>query len=146
MTEQTPEYVTNAATPVPDELVRLYGPIGAAVWGRIYIGAHPKDIANDLGVSKRTVARCIKILSDDGYIKNKQATQKLALNFQNGQYAADINLWITLSRPSGGKCLLCGYSGVALDDHHIHGRKNSDETIRICSNCHREIHAGTRSL
>lgn len=38
------------------------------------------------------------------------------------------------------KCAKCGYSGVALDEHHIHGRKNSDETIILCANCHREYH------
>ena len=38
------------------------------------------------------------------------------------------------------KCSRCGYSGVALDGHHIHGRKNSNETILLCSNCHREYH------
>jgi hypothetical protein len=38
------------------------------------------------------------------------------------------------------KCSNCGYSGVALDKHHVHGRKNSDETITLCANCHRELH------
>jgi ssDNA-binding Zn-finger/Zn-ribbon topoisomerase 1 len=43
-------------------------------------------------------------------------------------------------------CSLCGYKGPAIDRHHIHGRKNSDEIIIVCANCHREIHAGTRVL
>lgn len=43
-------------------------------------------------------------------------------------------------------CSLCGYSGPAIDNHHIHGRKVSNETIRVCANCHREIHAGTRTV
>jgi hypothetical protein len=43
-------------------------------------------------------------------------------------------------------CSLCGYVGVAIDQHHIHGRKNSNETIQVCCNCHREIHKGVRSL
>jgi transposase-like protein len=38
------------------------------------------------------------------------------------------------------KCSKCGYDGVALDKHHIHGRKNSDETVILCANCHREYH------
>jgi hypothetical protein len=51
-------------------------------------------------------------------------------------------LWLPISgtkikQPS---CSKCGYSGVALDEHHIHGRKKSDETILLCSNCHRELH------
>jgi hypothetical protein len=37
-------------------------------------------------------------------------------------------------------CSLCGYSGPAIDSHHIHGRKNSNEVIDVCCNCHREIH------
>ena len=44
------------------------------------------------------------------------------------------------------KCVCCGYGGIALDAHHVHGRKNSDITICVCSNCHREIHAGERTL
>ena len=43
-------------------------------------------------------------------------------------------------------CTQCGYEGVATDLHHIHGRKNSNITIRVCCNCHREIHAGSREL
>jgi len=39
-------------------------------------------------------------------------------------------------------CMKCGYTGVATDSHHIHGRKNSNETIRLCCNCHAEIHRG----
>lgn len=38
-------------------------------------------------------------------------------------------------------CSICGYVGV-LDSHHVHGRSNSNVTIRICANCHREIHLG----
>ena len=40
------------------------------------------------------------------------------------------------------RCMRCGYKGVALDRHHIHGKKNSSETIVLCANCHREVHAG----
>ena len=38
----------------------------------------------------------------------------------------------------------CGYVGIAIQKHHIHGRKNSDETIRVCANCHVEIHKGAK--
>ena len=40
------------------------------------------------------------------------------------------------------QCVRCGYQGIALDRHHVHGRKHSDETIILCANCHREVHAG----
>lgn len=41
-------------------------------------------------------------------------------------------------------CEKCGYVGVATDLHHVHGRKNSDVTVRLCCNCHAEIHRGAR--
>jgi len=67
----------------------------------------------------------------------------------------------------GGKCMLCGYNKClkALEFHHIHntgkdfgisdkgytrswGRvKNEiDKCILVCSNCHRELHAGIKQL
>lgn len=51
-------------------------------------------------------------------------------------------LWLPVSglKIEARKCASCGYSGVALDDHHIHGRQNSNETITLCANCHRELH------
>ena len=39
-------------------------------------------------------------------------------------------------------CSRCGYVGRAVEDHHIYGRKNSPETIKLCANCHRELHRG----
>ena len=65
----------------------------------------------------------------------------------------------------GRKCIFCGYSKCvdALDFHHLHEstksfgiakdgltrswekiKKELDKCILICSNCHREIHAGLR--
>jgi len=63
----------------------------------------------------------------------------------------------------GGKCQICGYNNCfdALDLHHIDfkekkfglsqdgltrswekTKKEADKCILVCSNCHREIHAG----
>jgi hypothetical protein len=56
------------------------------------------------------------------------------------------DLWLKVVPPKIPKCPLCGYEGYSMDEHHIHGRKTSAQTISICSNCHREIHAGIRSL
>jgi len=41
-------------------------------------------------------------------------------------------------------CSKCGYIGLATDLHHIHGRKNSNETVRLCCNCHAELHRSGR--
>jgi hypothetical protein len=41
------------------------------------------------------------------------------------------------------KCIKCGYEGDALDWHHIRGRKNSTEVVRLCCNCHAEEHRGS---
>ena len=66
----------------------------------------------------------------------------------------------------GGMCTCCGYSGIALDIHHLDPsikefsfssvRANSKswdkiveelrKCVLLCSNCHREIHAGIREL
>lgn len=62
----------------------------------------------------------------------------------------------------GGKCQCCGYSRciAALDFHHLDpNEKESDrpaawekiaiklrKCVLVCANCHREIHAGERSV
>ena len=68
---------------------------------------------------------------------------------------------------SGGKCLLCGYNKTnnALEFHHIDETQKSyaisangtchdlekdlnevKKCILVCSNCHREIHAGVTQI
>ena len=65
----------------------------------------------------------------------------------------------------GGSCNLCGYSKClnALDFHHLNPKEKDfsisntnrsfekmkseiDKCIMVCSNCHREIHAGMVNL
>lgn len=53
-------------------------------------------------------------------------------------------LWLKMVPEKPRKCSRCGYTGTSLDRHHIYGRKVSDETILLCANCHREIHAGAQ--
>jgi hypothetical protein len=51
-------------------------------------------------------------------------------------------IWLRLEPLPQPSCSICGYQGVALDRHHVHGKKVSCETILVCANCHRELHAG----
>jgi ferredoxin len=37
-------------------------------------------------------------------------------------------------------CAICGEDGQSvLEEHHIYGRNNSDETTLLCKNCHAKI-------
>lgn len=76
-------------------------------------------------------------------------------------------LKLMLIEYKGGKCICCGYKKFAgaFDLHHIDGstkefglstrgvtrswekiKKEADKCVLVCANCHREIHAGLRSL
>ena len=41
----------------------------------------------------------------------------------------------------GGCCLICFFNEnpLIIEKHHVAGRKNSDLTISVCPNCHREL-------
>lgn len=51
-------------------------------------------------------------------------------------------VWLKIVPPEISTCERCGYQGPAIDRHHIDGRKNSDEIVNLCPNCHREFHDG----
>ena len=36
-------------------------------------------------------------------------------------------------------CVVCGWSGVPLEQHHIAGRANLPDTISLCKLCHDEL-------
>jgi len=86
-----------------------------------------------------------KALTEKGkaLIKTKEFNgEKYALMDSN----VEKEIWLKVIPEKSIECLRCGYTGAGIDRHHIHGRKNSDETIYLCSNCHRELHAGEWSL
>jgi hypothetical protein len=67
-------------TPLIDELVQLYGVVGASVFGRIWRYCQMKDhvcsvplsrIAEDLKMDKSTIMRYAVRLCEDGYLKDK---------------------------------------------------------------------------
>ena len=33
-------------------------------------------------------------------------------------------------------CLICGQNGSALEQHHVAGRENSNDTVTVCRPCH----------
>lgn len=100
-----------------------------------------KQIQDQVGICKNTI---IKILRDKSYYKRIKEE---------------------LIQYKGGKCQICGYNKCisALEFHHLDptqkdftisgGTKSFktlkpevDKCILVCSNCHREIHAGLINL
>jgi DNA-binding Lrp family transcriptional regulator len=66
-------------TPAPDHLIKLYGYVTALVWGRIWRYCQMSDgvcrakletIANELGMSERTIIRHVEPLVVDGFLKD----------------------------------------------------------------------------
>ena len=90
----------NNFTPLMDSLVERYDLITAAVYGRVwrygedngYCYAAHRTIAEELGVSRETVLRKIKILIRDGYLEDKTPDQRNKPH----QYVASYQAGITL--------------------------------------------------
>lgn len=108
---------------------------------------------------KRTCLICEKEFILKSYLANKR--QCCYECMPEGKQLTRTDFIAKLKEKSGGKCQRCGYnkSLVALDFHHIDSSKKdftiSDDNFRlidavkeikkcilICSNCHREYHAG----
>lgn len=49
--------------------------------------------------------------------------------------------WFETIIERGGCCLICGYidNPVIIEEHHFAGKHNSNITIPVCPNCHREL-------
>lgn len=94
------------------------------------------------------------------YSKTSGHTLTLCNSCSVNRYKKDLKLRMVTY--CGGKCLVCGYSRCldALDFHHVdestklfdisgsHCRawlvikEELDKCVLLCSNCHRELHAG----
>ena len=117
-------------------------------------GISPKEISEALGCSLVTVRALIKL---EGITKRyEKMSGYKAVTRRNSR------MKILSVEYKGGECQLCGYNRcyAALDFHHINlhskdfrisdGRQRSWERVRkeldkcvcLCSNCHREVHAG----
>lgn len=123
-----------------------------------YYDKHKSSIktAKKFGWSKYTVLKYIvtnkrKLLTDE---ERKQNNVKNSLNNRR-------KLKEKLVDYKGGKCEICGYNKCikAMEFHHVNQnekefpltymnrkwdvlKKEADKCILVCSNCHREIHAG----
>lgn len=105
-------------------------------------------VIQDNGFNRRYCYDCVPQTPKSG-AENRRLIKKWALEYK------------------GNKCICCGYNACpdALDFHHLNEEEKEfqlsnrnlvldwekikielDKCILVCSNCHREIHAGYRSL
>ena len=112
------------------------------------------EIKNKLGCARSTIAYCL----------SEKVRAKGVARSKRGKYDRKQHL-DNLKLQKGGKCLVCGYDRClrALDFHHIdpstktitissslstvkEREQEVEKCVLICSNCHRELHAGLIEL
>ena len=61
--------------------------------------------------------------------------------FKDQKKRLEESKWLEDILSKDGCCLICGYNEnpLILEKHHIAGKHNSDLTITVCPNCHREL-------
>ena len=136
----------NKVIPLTTELIRkaqeLYDEIGSI-----------KEVGKKLGVSYDRLNKVVILKRPSNIPKSE-----VVIRWRN-------RVKTTLVEYKGGKCQCCGYNRCirALEFHHldpsqkdftISGKSKSFETLKkeadkcilVCSNCHKEIHAGIRKI
>ena len=112
-------------------------------------------VAKITGWSKTTVLRYIETN------KNFLTEEEIKKNKSNSVVSWRKRTKIKLVEYKGGKCQYCGYNKCidALEFHHLDKKekdftisgkswsfekikKETDKCVMVCSNCHKEIHAG----
>jgi ribosomal protein L30E len=111
-------------------------------------------VAKITGWSKTTILRYVET-------KNYLTEEEKKKNKSNSVVSWRKRAKIKLVEYKGGKCQCCGYNKCidALEFHHLDKKekdftisgkswsfekikKETDKCILVCSNCHKEIHAG----
>lgn len=136
----------NKVIPLTTELIRkaqeLYDEIGSI-----------KEVGKKLGVSYDRLSKVVILKRPSNIPKSE-----VVIRWRN-------RVKTKLVEYKGGKCQCCGYNRCirALEFHHldpshkdftISGKSKSFETLKkeadkcilVCSNCHKEIHAGIRKI
>lgn len=134
VTELTPELITKAQ--------ELYDSIGSI-----------KAVAKQVGVGHQRLAKVLTLKT------RTQTTRSQSVVSWRKRVKQQLIEY------KGGKCECCGYNVCieALEFHHLNPsekdfqisgtsksfetlKKEADKCILVCSNCHREIHAGMREV
>ena len=114
-------------------------------------------------VEHRECRDCEDVLPESSYRNKNQRVCKPCTEKRKKKRRRDNKKALVALR--GGKCELCGYDkcGAALDFHHIDPNtkfkavahlsynlklmiEEAKKCVMVCSNCHREIHAGIIEL
>ena len=132
--ELTPELINKAQ--------ELYNSIGSV-----------KKVAKQIGVASQRLSKVLTLKKPSGVTKSESV-----ISWRK-------RVKIRLVEYKGGKCQCCGYNNCieALEFHHLNPaekdftisgtsksfeslKKEADKCILVCSNCHKEIHAGVRVI
>ena len=119
-----------------------------------------RKVSKELGISRDYIRKYVDI-----YIPDKLTDEELKKNNYNRVYKWVKEAKKMLVLYKGGKCINCGYSNCmeGLDFHHLDPKekdfeisgksyamdrllKEVDKCVLLCSNCHREVHAGYLTL